>query len=492
VNAKKSLAENIFKGSLTVIIFASITSPIGYLIKMVYSRSLSTEMFGLFYSIYAFYILLSSFTDLGFSYSLVYLTPKYLKKKDFKTCWNLYKYNQIINLITSSTISIITIVFADWLSKYIFKVPEAKTLIYIFAIFLISGSLLSTIDKLFMGMQQEKYYSTSQPVRLIFSLTFSLFLWLVGNGNIIYYAAGWSVASVIVVIIYSIILKKENGRLVSRLTIDKQLFTLMANYALPSFLTSSIIAVISSVDIVILTILKGVGEVGIYAIVFPLATISSVVLTPINTYILPLISHLMEGEKIKVEKLLEYTILIIPLIAVYFGLFILLFPSQPINILFGSKWIDSAKIPLMILAIGYIGAQLSNILATFSYGLGYVKERLAVSLIIVVINILLSYILITKYSVLGIAISGSIIFVISTILNTIVVRKSLPFKFPLMIYLKMFIFSLLISIPVLHFKLVPQGLYQYLIYGGIYSIIFFLFASSLKLFNKKLLLSILK
>ena len=491
MNLHKSLTERILKGSFTVVIFTSLISPLGYFVKMLYSRTLSIETFGLFYAMVAFFLVLSSYIDLGFGYSLIYLVPKYLKRRDYKTCWNLYRYNQIIGFVASLLLSIVIIASAGWLSKYYFKIPEAKSIIYIFTIFLISGSFLNAIERFFMGLQQEKFYSTTQSAKLFFILTFSLFIWLIGKPNIVNYAIAWSVANIVVAFLYTLFLKR-NKYLIKQTIWDKKLFKLMLKYALPNLLTISIYTFITSSDTIFLTLLKNVREVGIYAIVLPLATISNVILTPINTFFFPLISHLMEGEKEKVQKILQMALKIIPFIGFYFALFIILFPTQPISILFGQKWVSSVKIPLIVLSIGYIGAQISNFLATIVVGIGKVNERLKISVFIVLVNIIITYFLVSYYSVLGVAIASSIVFLISIILNARIIYKSIKFKFPFVFYLELIIIGVTIYTVVFFFKLSPTGLVQYLAFGIIYTAMIGVLAYCLKLFDKSMLQSLLK
>ena len=440
----------------------------------------------------AFFGLLASFTDIGFGYCLTYLVPKYFKKKDYKNCWNVYKYSQIISLATSLIISLLVAYFAGWLSDHYFKVPEAKSIIYIFTVFLISGSLSSAIERFFIGLQQEKYYSIIQPVRMGLALAFTIIIWFTNNSNILYYSIAWATGTVITTFLFTYILKKKYGYLINKTSWDKELFKLMFGYALPSSLTTFVLAFIGSISVIFLTSLKGVREVGIYEIVLPLAAMSSLILAPINTFILPLISHLMEGEKEKVQQLLETALKIIPFVGFYFALFIILYSSQPIRFLFGEKWVSLAKSPLIILSVGYIIAQISSFLATVVIGIGKVNERLRALIIIAPINIILTYFLVSRYSVLGATISGSIIFVISTFMYAGIIFKSIHFKFPIPFYLKLLTIGIVIYSLVTLLNLYPTNLAQYLLAGVIYTLIITVLAYFLKLFDKNMLKSLLE
>ncbi|MDO8610907.1 MAG: oligosaccharide flippase family protein, partial [bacterium] len=101
----KKLTQRIFKGSAIVLFFAILSSPIGYLLRIFYSQTLSIENFGLLYAVLALFTTLATYNDLGFGYSTSYFIPKYFKKKYYQKCWLLYKYDQFIEVGTSVLIS---------------------------------------------------------------------------------------------------------------------------------------------------------------------------------------------------------------------------------------------------------------------------------------------------------------------------------------------------------------------------------------------------
>lgn len=489
---KQSLTTRILRGSLTVVVLTSLTPPISYLIKILYSRTLSIETFGLFYAVLAFFLLLSSFTDLGFGYAVSYLIPKYFKKKKYQECWDLYKYNQIVNLVTSVIVSIVVGILASFLSNNYFKIPGSEFMVHIFIIYLIGNGLLSSLDKLFLGLQQEKYYSLTQTVRIFLALSFSALIWFSKNATVVNYAATWAVATAATAVIFNTIMLKKNPQLSKHMTWNPGLFRQMFHYAIPNFATTLLYILITSMDVILLTSLKGVKEVGIYTVVYPIATMSSIILAPINTFFIPLISHLMEGEKEKVQKIIYSALEIIPFVGLYFAFFVILFPSQPVSILFGSKWIDLVKTPLMILSLVFIGTQTSNFLATIIVGMGAVKERMRASILIALVNVSVSYFLISRYSVVGASLASFVTFLISMYLYTKIIRKTLQIKFPVALYAKLITICSIIYIFVKVSNVQPSGIFQYLLAGVFYTLIMGIVAYMLKLFDKNMLKSLLE
>ena len=79
-----------------------ITAPVGYLVKVIVSNTLSVEDVGIFYSVLGFVLLVSIYHDLGLTEALQYFLPKYRieKKHDH------YKTIIVLTLIAQVTLGI--------------------------------------------------------------------------------------------------------------------------------------------------------------------------------------------------------------------------------------------------------------------------------------------------------------------------------------------------------------------------------------------------
>jgi len=480
----QKLAERIVKGSSIVILFTFLASPLGYFIRVMYSRTLSIEMFGLFYAIMAILGVFTIFNDLGFGYSISYFVPKYLKKKKHQKVWNLYKYNQIVEVSMSVVISIILILSSKWLASNYFKVPGSENILYIFIIYFISNSFLSSINKFFTGLQQEVNYSSIMFTRLLLSLVFSVLFLLFDSPNVLNFAISWAVANIATALIYNFLLHKKNKLIARAVTWDKRLFQLMLNYAVPTLLATSLHLVIVYTDTLLLTLFRNLKEVGIYNIVFPLATVSGIFISPLNKLFLPLVSHLMEGQGEKVALLTNTILKIIPLAASYFALFIMMFPSSLVALLFGQKWVGFIETPVIIFSFGYIISLVSSYLTTVVNGIGKVRQRLKISSFIVIVNVALSVKLISMYGVIGAVIANSVVYLLSIILMGKIIKSEIPFSYPILYYARLLIIGVVIFSLVRLLRINPVGLYQILLAGFIYTLFFSMLALLLKLVNK--------
>jgi O-antigen/teichoic acid export membrane protein len=77
-----------------------LTAPVGYIIKVIVSNSLSIEDIGIFYSVLGVIMLISNYHDLGLTEALKYFLPKYRIEKKYSE----YKTTIILTVLAQVTI----------------------------------------------------------------------------------------------------------------------------------------------------------------------------------------------------------------------------------------------------------------------------------------------------------------------------------------------------------------------------------------------------
>lgn len=485
------IKKRIIRGGSIILLFNTLALPIGYFIRLLYARTLSIEQYGLFYAVVSFFFILTTYNDLNLGYSVIYYLPKYLQKKDYKSCWNLYVYNQIVSVVVTLIFSCLVIFLAPFLVSHYFKVWYALPLIYAFVLFLLANSVVSSIHNVFYGLQQEEYYSLKEFLRLFFTILFSIALWLFRLDSLYSYALAWSIAYVLIAVVYVIILLKKNIYLINKITWDPYLAKKMLAYSLPTLVTT-VIATFATADIIFLTIIRGVKEVGIYNIILPIVSISGILLTPISSFFYPFISHLRETSKEKTSQIIGQLLRYVPFVVLYFSLFIFLFPNASVSLLFGAKWASYTRLPLQVMCIGSIFLYLFNYMSIISLGFGLVKQRLVISVITTALHIVISFALINSFGILGAVIANLIYYVISTFAYAILLRKKVVFKFPLLFYGKIVLFAGILFLLSSAMHLQPTDWPQFIGLGFLYTIIMACFALYLKLLKIDDVLAIIK
>lgn len=489
----QSFGQRVIRGSLITIVLTILGSVFAYLIRILYSRSLTIEDYGLFYAVLGLIGIITTYSDLGFGYAISYLVPKYIKTKKYSKAWHVYIYGQTISLTVVSIASIFLVIFAQFLAKNYFKVEGSENVIYIFCIYLITSNILNGLIQLFSGMQKEVYYSSITVSRWALTFAFSLFFLLFNNPNILLYTLSWALGHVATASIFAFLLIKKHPYLTNnKLGWEKDTFTKMRVFALPAFTESIMGFFVVMSNTFILTLFKGVKDVGIYNIIYPITSISTILFSPLNTLLLPLVSHLMEGEKDKISNLINKILQIAPFFGVYFSLFIIMFPSPTIKLIFGEKWVGLVEIPLIILAIGSVIIPLSNILGAIVLGTGKVVERLKLVTGISVVNMILNVTLISQYGVLGAVITTTIISVLSLVSFFYILKSVITIRFPFEFYLKILVASVLIYFSKSIFKIEPQNIFEFILTGAVYSLIFAAIGYYLKMIDIDLIKQIFR
>lgn len=488
----QSLKEKIIKGSLTVLILSLLGSVFAYLVRILLSRSLSIEDYGLFYATFGLFSMVTVYTDLGFGYSVVYLLPKYIRSKKYSKAWNTFIYGQCISLIMSLIISLIAISFAPVLVKYYFKVAGSEVLIYIFCTYLITFTIINSLIQIYSGMQKEKYYASITVSRWLLTLIFSTPFFVLGFSNVVFYAVALVLGHLFTVIFFLYLLFRKHTFLTSNKIIwENKIFKQMSLFAIPALLEIFVYSLAVTTDTFFLTLVKGVREVGFYNVIYPLASIPIILFNPINALLLPLVSHLMEGEKDKMVYLINKILGIVPFVGLYFVLFIIIFPSSIISLMFGQKWLGPVEIPLTVLSVGSITILMSSLLGAITLGTGRVKEKLKVAAITTALSIVLNLFLIWHLGVLGAVISSTLVSFLLSILFIRILKRIVLFQIPYRLYMKLIFFSIAGYVFVHFLNINPQNWLELISIGIVYTIIFVSFGFVLRIYDKKLISIIL-
>lgn len=487
-----TLQEKILKGGIVVLALAFLGSLCAYLIRILFSRTLSVEDYGLFYAVFGLFSIITAYIDLGFGYSVVYLFPKEIKIKNYAKAWNIFIYGQAISLTMSVVASICFIISAPFLAQNYFKKPGSEILIYIFCIYLISFTVINGLIQIFTGFQKEKYYSSIAFSRWLLTLIFSFLFLKFGFSNIVYYAIALCLGHILTALIYFFLLLKKYTFLIKhKIVWQKSIFIHMLSFAFPSLMETIIVSLAVLGDSFFLTLFKGVRVVGVYNIIYPLASIPLVLINPINGLLLPLVSHLMEGEKEILKSLMEKILQVAPFIWLYFTLFTILFPSSIVGLIFGQKWVGMVEVPVTILSIGVLAMLMNGILGAITLGIGKVRAKLKMAIFTAVISIILNGFLTYYWGVLGTVIAASVMAFIVSFLFGRIISSAISFRIPYLFYTKLLFFSFIIFILVKVTGIYPKNWFELIIIGLIYSMIYVIFGYILKIYDRKLLLMIL-
>lgn len=482
---QQTLVERVIKGGFMTLSLTFIASVIAYSIRVFFSQTLSIEEYGLLYAVFGLFNIVATYSDFGLGYSTAYLIPKYIKKKKYHFAWNVFIWGQVISNAAALIISVIFLIIAPVLEKSYFKIAGSANLVYIFCIYLIGFTILNGLIQLYTGMQKEKYYSSITIFRWFFSLSAALLFFFFDQPKVIYYAISLVVGHLLTALLFFALLFKKYSYLTkNKVSLDNKILKLMWPLAVPSFLIVFISSLTIFSDNFYLTLFRGVREVGLYNIIYPAASLTIVLLTPLQNFLLPMTSFLMDGEKEKVSHIVNKILEVVPFIGLYFGLFIFMFPSTLIYLIFGQKWVGLVEKPLMVLSMVIIVATLVMMLNTIVLGTGKVKDLLKFAIFMSIFYIVLNGVLTYYYGVLGTVINSGVYYLVNATILISILKSQIPVTIPVFTYLKMISVSIIIYLVPKLLGFVPKDWISFILSGIVYSIIFLSMGFLLNIYNK--------
>ncbi len=474
-----SLTEQIFKGSFIVIVTSIVASPLGYGTRILLSRSLSTESYGLFYAVITFFLLFSSYTDLGLGKAVAYYISKLFAKNEKEEIWLISVYALIMGIISSLLIAAVVLLSRNFLAESFFKSAEAKSIIPILTVFFLLECISLIFKNIFVGLQKVQYYSLIQPLRLLLTFCFSALLFYFKSSSLIYFSLAWMFAYILTIGFFTYFTFRRYSSFFGRIYYDKSLLKNLGSYAVPNIATGVVHQLNSYADTLFLTLIRGVQSVGLYNIIVPIIDLPSLVLTPLTRVFFPMIASL-HGEEEGKQKIVYFTesfLKIIPLITLYFNVFIFLFARTTIATLFSYKWVELAEKPLILISISYLFTTLVMYLSMIIEGMGLLKQKVKITTILLLLNIVINPIAITLWGINGLIIVNSFLQCIGMILYLFVLSKRITFAVPLKMYAKYFLFfgSLITFVKLIGYS--PTSFVSFIVSGMLYTIVVSVFAS---------------
>ncbi|MFB6301602.1 MAG: flippase [Haloferacaceae archaeon] len=177
----------------------------------------------------------------------------------------------------------------------------------------------------------------------------------------------------------------------------------MLVFSAPLVLTSVMSEILSDIDTYLIGYLVGVGPVGTYNVVYPLAEITKVMLLSFGYIITPIFSELQAGSRQARAREVyavatKWTLLsTLPMV-----LGLLLFPELAITLTFGAKYIDGAT-ALQILSLGFLFHAFLGPNAHVLKAFGETKRFFYYNAAAAALNVVVNLLLIPRFGITGAA-----------------------------------------------------------------------------------------
>lgn len=327
-----------------------------------------------------------------------------------------YSFNGILALV----LAIIVILFSPFLVDNVFHSPELKTPLII-AVAMIIPMVYSRIFSAgligFRKIWQSNLVNQTLSIWIV-GILLLVFLLIDAEINVVNVAIMYGIGRLVVFFSIGIYWRIIYKPLQKSKIIIKQLIKPSSSL----FLVSISAVIMGNAGIIILGWLKDTRDVGLFSVALQIALLTVFFLQVTNASVAPKIAALYaDNKKIELEKMMQR----VTKGLFFIGLFILLvflFGGREILSLWGSEFIEAYLI-LIIIGVG----QLIN-LSTGAVGFvlmmtGFERVLSRISLLHITLNIILNFILISMYGLLGAAIATALTMASENITKVIYVKS---------------------------------------------------------------------
>jgi len=414
------MKNKFFKSTLILIIGALLTKLLGFIIRIIFTRTVGVDAINLFSLIMPTYSLLITLASLGLPLAISNLIAEN-KVRSKKILFSVIPATLLINLF----LIIIIFISAPFISNTLLHNSDAYYPIISIAFIIPFVSLSSIIRGYFFGKQKMFPHTLSNIIEQIFRLgLIILFLpKLLKYGTILTVSVYilFNILSELVSIVVFLFFAPKNFAINKHdLKPDIKVVKDVMSIAIPTT-SSRIIGNIGyffepiiltfSLTLIGYTNAFVLNEYGVYnAYVLPLLTIPSFFILALNTSLVPEISKNKHNKKLVIRRLKQSLILsfIIGLIS---NIFVYIFTEDLLNLIFNTtKGVNYIK----FLAPFFIFLYLEGPLASTLQALNYAKYTMSVTIITTIIKLITLFL----FSILHIGLYGLLI---SEIINVFLI-----------------------------------------------------------------------
>ncbi|MFC1814716.1 flippase [Thermodesulfobacteriota bacterium] len=297
----KSL-KNILRGSSTIALMTLAAAILGFFIRIMLTRKLSLEDFGLFYAVLAFLAPVGLLKNLGVNKAVTKFLPEFMVKGEWENIKESIHWAIIVSIGTSLIAVSTFFLLADWLGAVYFNTDKAAPFLKIMLLYFLISTLGGVFSAFFNGMKKPLLLSSRA---VLINVLILLWVYLANDLNVIFIAHINIVAEVIVLAFLILMFFQvfDYFNISSSMSMSglKKLFS----YGLPATTTPIVNKVFGRLDIVVLTYFKSLSEVGIYSAAQPFARLFAIIGSSVGKMIFPYSSEVFSlGKKGELKEII--------------------------------------------------------------------------------------------------------------------------------------------------------------------------------------------
>lgn len=443
----KTYTKTILRSGILTFLGLVLGALIGYAARVVLSRLLSIDDFGLFYAIQTVVMFLSLISGVGIISSIVKYISEFNITKKYDKVKSVIAHSFAIQFVTGVVFALAFFILAGPIAEHYFKNPEIATLLRLSSVLFLVYFLDNALKYVFVGFHKSEYLSYIELARQLFFLilliVFSTYELSIGKA-----IAAFIIASPITFALFLPFFLRTFSFFKYKSKASWRMTKKLIRFGIPSLFNHVGDKLLGYVDILVLTYFATLTDVGIYNAVLPTGMLLIFLGRPIALIIFPITSELKAiGDKKKLRQGLERVQRYTFALACPVAAFIAFFSALLLSVIFGDVFASGAT-ALRIICIGILFFTIARINNTVLQGLGKPQSALVVLASAAIINIVLDIILVQYLGIIGVAIGTAIASLSAFIISNHLLKRLTGFKVPIFSMLKIIVASILFVLSV--------------------------------------------
>jgi len=170
----ETLAKKLITKGFWVYFFTLFTAPIGYILRMLVSNTLTVTEVGIFYSVLGLVGLVATYNDLGLTEALQYFIPKHRIKGEKAKVRLTIIASFLMQMVTGILIFCLLYFGAEWLSTVHFHDTGAIGVLRILAFYFLGYNIIQLCSTIFVAFQDTFAQGLTSFIQQFFNLIFTV------------------------------------------------------------------------------------------------------------------------------------------------------------------------------------------------------------------------------------------------------------------------------------------------------------------------------
>lgn len=411
------------KGSAWSLGTRVLTTGITFLTTMIIARFYGADILGILAIVQSFFVITAIFTLFGTHNSILRLIPEHIAKHSPSSAFRVYRKTQFL-VATCSVVTGGTLFFLSGpIAEGVFAKPHLAFYFALASFFVLFYAIMTLNTQAVRGLRLIHTFAMMQFLpslsKFIVIAVLTLVFFQPENPAYALFASYLITAVAGVLIMNSTFRKKIQPTDTICFTSTKSILSV----SVPMFLSSTMTFIIGQTGVILLGIFHNESEVGYYDIAVKMATLTSFILSSINSMAAPKFSELFHKRNIddlfhvaqKSSKLIFWTT--VPIL-----LFLIVFGNYALELLYGENF-KKSYIPMVILIAGHFVNSVSGSTSNFMNMTGNHIPQRNIMMYTLFLSITLNLMLIPKFGITGASFAGTISLAFSNIMALLYIYK---------------------------------------------------------------------